>query len=140
MHMSTISNLRFKVLVLALFCSVIISSQAFAGQVKGFIDGVTAQGSNIVVSGWACDGTSDIISVDVYTGTTDKAGNSIIKGNQANEERPDLKDACGSTAHGFSITLTSDMLNDQTKLMIWVGSSGVFLNNSGKFSIPENPA
>ena len=138
MNMLTSIPFRFKILILALFFSLVISNPGFAGEIQGFVDSVTLQGSNIVVNGWACDGTDSALNVDVYTGTAEKAGNLIQEGNVANVSRPDLQDACGSIGHGYAVVLTADQLKNQTDQMIWVGSSGTFLKDSGRYSIPQN--
>lgn len=108
------------------------------GEVKGYIDEVTADGS---VRGWACvERSSDPISVHIYVNAPAGMGQIVGSGAANQGSEPGVAAACSSTgsAHRFEIKLGENVRNAHRGQTVWVhgihhdlGRLHQLLTNSG---------
>ena len=113
-------------------------------QIRGIIDGVTWNGTEYVLGGWACDaGVERSIAVHVYLGGPAGRG-TILRGASANlASEPAVRQACqtAASAHRFKIPLTlADIRQHGGKRIFVHGISdrgpNLLLARSGVFEVP----
>lgn len=116
--------------------------------VIGNIDGVPTA-SSPSVGGWACStGVAASISVEIFAGPSGGGGVRLgtMTANQASEAA--VGASCGTTGanHRFTFALTDTMRSQYAGAAIYVygdspvGNGNLALTNSGKYTIPANPA
>jgi hypothetical protein len=120
------------------------------GSIAGHIDGISQQGQDYYLQGWACARTNpSSINVHLYAGGPAGGGwgtyVAAITANQASE--PGVATACNSTGsnYRFSILLSQSVRQKFGGLRAYVhgispfGLSNALIGNSGAFTIPPLP-
>lgn len=135
-----------RILAAAMLLFVSEISMAGVGDVEGNIDGYYMQGSQLVLSGWACVvGHSASIDVHVYKDGAYGSGTWFNYGTANLASEPSISTTCQTSGvnHRFKIPISgSDMLNDGGSPLYVHGinpNSGInlLIANSGRFSVPD---
>ena len=113
---------RFAALGTALLLSSITMVPAFAAQLSGHLDSVTANS----ISGWAWNAESpeECITVEIVISSGEGPGANTFTTTQAILPREDLKLALGSATHGFSCQVDWMKLNGETFTVTAAAVSG----------------
>jgi len=114
--------------------------------VIGNIDGISVQGNNFYLWGWACAKTSaNSIDVHVYLGGPSGGGGTLAFTGTANQaSEPAVATACNSTGthYRFSLQIPTSVLEQYPGVLIYVhgispfGLTNLTIGNSGSFQIP----
>jgi hypothetical protein len=114
--------------------------------ITGWISGVSVQGQNAFVSGWACAKThSGSIGIHMYVGGAAGGGGAMALAATANQPTgPDVAAACNSTGtnYGFSVQIPQWVMDQYPNQPIYIhgispfGLPNLLLNASGNFTVP----
>jgi hypothetical protein len=114
--------------------------------ITGWVSGITVQGSNFYLYGWACAKTYPYsIDVHVYVGGPSGSGTFAFSGTANQWSEPAVAEACNSTGanYRYSLQIPSPVVQQYAGQPIYVhgispyGLPNLLLNGSGNLAVPS---